>query len=167
MVKLFQETVRRVCSKDYTSVQLEAWVGKVDLARWEKTLAEHTTLLAFDGEALAGFGDSAGRVRRYPSGRVSRPVVCPVGFAGAGGWDRPLRPAGSGREFFAGLHRGVCYRPAVFRPSRVSGDPGPAGRPAWDCPAKLCDGKKYQSFFGKGLTKGGFCDNIIKSAAAG
>ena len=57
MVKLFQETVRRVCVKDYTPVQIEAWVGKVDLARWEKTLAEHTTLLAFDGEALAGFGD--------------------------------------------------------------------------------------------------------------
>ena len=57
MVKLFQETVRRVCVKDYTPVQIEAWVGKVDLARWEKTLAEHTTLLAFDGEVLAGFGD--------------------------------------------------------------------------------------------------------------
>mgnify|MGYP005764794305 FL=1 len=57
MVKLFQETVRRVCVKDYTPVQIEAWVGKVDLARWAKTLAEHTTLLAFDGEALAGFGD--------------------------------------------------------------------------------------------------------------
>lgn len=57
MVSLFQETVRRVNAKDYTPVQLEAWAGKVDVARWAKTLAEHTSLLAFDGDMLVGFGD--------------------------------------------------------------------------------------------------------------
>ena len=57
VIRLFQETVFKTCAKDYTPVQLEAWAGKVDAARWGETLAAHTSLLAFlDGE-LAGFGD--------------------------------------------------------------------------------------------------------------
>ena len=57
MIRLFQDTVRKVNAKDYTPEQLEAWCGKVNTAAWKKALAENTTLLAFQGETLCGFGD--------------------------------------------------------------------------------------------------------------
>ena len=105
MVKLFQETVRRVCVKDYTPVQIEAWVGKVDLASWEKTLAEHTTLLAFDGEALPGsaISERTGTSTGCMSGGICRGRG--LGPPSVTGWRRrgifrgssPRRPLPPGR----------------------------------------------------------------------
>ena len=57
MVDLFRETVHKVCAKNYTAIQLEAWAGKVNLTAWDRSFSAHTSLLAFVDGLLAGFGD--------------------------------------------------------------------------------------------------------------
>ena len=63
MLALFHRTVHTVNAKDYTTQQQDAWApGDVTQdpqrrARWDQTLREHLSLLAWEGEELMGFGD--------------------------------------------------------------------------------------------------------------
>ena len=63
MLALFHRTVHTVNAKDYTPQQQDAWApGDVTQdpqrrARWDQTLREHLSLLAWEGEELMGFGD--------------------------------------------------------------------------------------------------------------
>ena len=63
MLALFHRTVHTVNAKDYTPQQQDAWApGDVTRdpqrrARWDQTLREHLSLLAWEGEELMGFGD--------------------------------------------------------------------------------------------------------------
>ena len=55
---LFYDTVHAVNKKDYTKEQLAVWAnGKVDLAKWNKSLMEHYSLVAIENGVLVGFGD--------------------------------------------------------------------------------------------------------------
>ena len=58
MAQLFYDTVHTVNARDYTPEQLCAWAtGEVDLADWDRSFRAHRTLVAAEGELLAGFGD--------------------------------------------------------------------------------------------------------------
>lgn len=58
LAELFYNTVHTVNAKDYTKGQLDAWAaGSVDLEKWNRSLEEHYSLVAFDGEMITGFGD--------------------------------------------------------------------------------------------------------------
>lgn len=61
ILRLFGDTVRTVCRKDYTAAQTDAWANSVnDRARWERTLSEHKTLVAVLGARIVGFADLDG-----------------------------------------------------------------------------------------------------------
>lgn len=56
--RLFYDTVHTVNRKDYTPAQLDAWAdGTPDLERWNRSLQEHFSLVALEGEKIIGFGD--------------------------------------------------------------------------------------------------------------
>jgi len=58
LADLFYFTVHTVNAKDYTKEQLDAWAtGRVDLEAWDRSLLEHTSVVAVDGETIVGFGD--------------------------------------------------------------------------------------------------------------
>ncbi len=58
LTELFYNTVHTVNAKDYTKEQLDAWAtGNVDLEKWNRSLEEHFSLVALDGEKIIGFGD--------------------------------------------------------------------------------------------------------------
>lgn len=58
LTRLFYDTVHTVNCKDYTEAQLDAWAdGKPDLERWNRSLQEHFSLVALEGEQIVGFGD--------------------------------------------------------------------------------------------------------------
>lgn len=55
---LFYDTVHTVNAKDYTKEQLDVWAtGYVDLEQWNRSLKEHYSLVALDGNRIIGFGD--------------------------------------------------------------------------------------------------------------
>lgn len=58
LARLFYETVHSVCARDYTPRQLDAWAtGQVDLPAWDRSFLAHRTLVAVDGDTIAGFAD--------------------------------------------------------------------------------------------------------------
>lgn len=58
LAELFYQTVHAVNAADYTKEQLDAWAsGQVDLAAWDRSLREHTSVIAVEGEGIVGFGD--------------------------------------------------------------------------------------------------------------
>lgn len=58
LADLFYHTVHTVNAKDYTKEQLAVWAtGEVDLEKWDQSLREHYSVVAVDGETIAGFGD--------------------------------------------------------------------------------------------------------------
>lgn len=58
LTRLFYDTVHTVNRKDYTPAQLDAWAdGTPDLERWNRSLQEHFSLVALEGEKIIGFGD--------------------------------------------------------------------------------------------------------------
>lgn len=58
LARLFYETVHSVCTQDYTPQQLDAWAtGQVDLTAWDQSLQAHRSLVALDGDTIAGFAD--------------------------------------------------------------------------------------------------------------
>ncbi len=60
LAELFYHTVHTVCARDYTQPQLDAWAdGRVELAAWNASFLEHTTLVAVEGETIVGFADLA------------------------------------------------------------------------------------------------------------
>lgn len=58
LTELFYDTVHHVNARDYTEEQLNAWAtGKVDLEAWDRSLREHHSVVAVEGETITGFGD--------------------------------------------------------------------------------------------------------------
>ena len=58
LLRLFYDTVHAVNLGDYTQAQVDAWAdGCPDRAAWERSLAEHVSLVALAGEKIVGFGD--------------------------------------------------------------------------------------------------------------
>lgn len=58
LAELFYDTVHTVNAADYSHEQLNAWAtGCVDLAAWNRTFLEHFTVVAIEGDTIAGFGD--------------------------------------------------------------------------------------------------------------
>lgn len=58
LAELFYHTVHTVNARDYTKEQLKAWApGNVDLEKWNRSLQEHYSIVAVDGEIIVGFGD--------------------------------------------------------------------------------------------------------------
>lgn len=58
LARLFYETVHKVCCKDYTPAQLDAWApAPPDTSLWHKSLTQHYTLVAQTDGILVGFGD--------------------------------------------------------------------------------------------------------------
>ena len=58
MAALFYDTVHTVNARDYTPAQLDAWAtGEVDLAAWDQSFQEHTSLVAEENGVIVGFGD--------------------------------------------------------------------------------------------------------------
>ena len=58
LAALFYDTVHRVCRRDYTLRELNAWAsGQVDLEAWNASFLAHRTLVAWHGSTIAGFGD--------------------------------------------------------------------------------------------------------------
>lgn len=61
ILTLFYETVHTVNARDYAPAQLDAWAGpQVDRARWDRTLQEHTSLVAVEDGQIVRFGDMDG-----------------------------------------------------------------------------------------------------------
>lgn len=61
ILTLFYETVHTVNARDYAPAQLDVWAGpQVDRARWDRTLREHTSLVAVEDGQIVGFGDMDG-----------------------------------------------------------------------------------------------------------
>lgn len=58
LTELFYHTVHTVNAKDYSKEQLAVWAtGRGDLEQWDRSLQEHFSLVAVDGELIVGFGD--------------------------------------------------------------------------------------------------------------
>ena len=58
LLRLFYETVHSVNLGDYTAAQCNVWAtGQEDADRWNRSLSEHTTIVAEWNGVLAGFGD--------------------------------------------------------------------------------------------------------------
>ena len=58
LLRLFYETVHSVNLGDYTEIQCNVWAtGQEDADRWNRSLLEHTTIVAEWDGTLAGFGD--------------------------------------------------------------------------------------------------------------
>lgn len=58
VIRLFQETVRAVNSRDYSPEQIAVWAPfDVDVEKWNSSLLSHHSLLCVEGERLLGFGD--------------------------------------------------------------------------------------------------------------
>lgn len=56
LVRLFQQTVRAVNSRDYTPAQIQAWVPEIpDLSDWERRCREAITLVAEENRQMLGF----------------------------------------------------------------------------------------------------------------
>ncbi len=57
MQRLFAETVRAVCSADYTDDQIRVWASSVeDGERWRSIITRQYVVIAESGGAMAGFG---------------------------------------------------------------------------------------------------------------
>jgi len=60
ITRLFYDTVHTVNRPDYAPAQLDAWAdGSPDLDAWNRSLQEHFSLVALEGEELVGFADMA------------------------------------------------------------------------------------------------------------
>ena len=58
LAELFYDTVHTVNAKDYAKEQLDAWApDKMDLKQWDQSFQKHYSLVAVEGETVAGFGD--------------------------------------------------------------------------------------------------------------
>ena len=61
LADLFQLTVRTTNAKDYSTEQIDAWVGdRIDFQEWDESLRSCFTVVAELGGAVAGFGDIDG-----------------------------------------------------------------------------------------------------------
>ncbi len=121
LAALFYDTVHRVCRRDYTLRELNAWAsGQVDLEAWNASFLAHRTLVAWHGSTIAGFGDldpSGYFDRLYVHADFQRrSIATALADLLEAGCTAPLLSVYASRtakSFF--LHRG--YR--LIRPNRV------------------------------------------------
>ena len=58
IINLFRATIHLINIKDYTQEQVDAWAPDfIDKEKWNKTLSEHHTFVAVNGDVIIGFGD--------------------------------------------------------------------------------------------------------------
>ncbi|MFQ7473263.1 MAG: GNAT family N-acetyltransferase [Anaerovoracaceae bacterium] len=58
LAQLFYNTVHTINAKDYTKAQLDVWAPKkMDLEKWNRSFANHYSIVAIEDEIIAGFGD--------------------------------------------------------------------------------------------------------------
>lgn len=57
IIELFLRTVHTVNAADYSEEQLDAWTGKMDPDRWNRSFLEHYSIVAVMDDVIAGFGD--------------------------------------------------------------------------------------------------------------
>lgn len=58
MIKLFQDTVHFINSKDYTKQQTNAWAPKnTDTVKWNERFLNSYTIIAFQKGEIVGFGN--------------------------------------------------------------------------------------------------------------
>mgnify|MGYP002472151709 FL=1 len=58
LMELFRDTVHTVNARDYTLQQRNAWApAELDPEEWERSLSNHITLVAWEGEKIVGFAD--------------------------------------------------------------------------------------------------------------
>lgn len=58
VLRLFYDTVHRVNAAHYSQEQLDVWAPRCpDRDKWNQSLLSHHSILAFQGDTLAGFGD--------------------------------------------------------------------------------------------------------------
>ena len=58
IIRLFNETVKNVNSRDYTAAQIKAWTTSgTDFKDWDQSLSEHYCVVAIEDGVLVGFGD--------------------------------------------------------------------------------------------------------------
>ncbi len=56
VTQLFRETVKRVNSPDYSSIQIDHWVsGADDIPKWEKRIEDWFFLVAVENNVVVGF----------------------------------------------------------------------------------------------------------------
>lgn len=78
ILELFYRTVHIVNRADYSQIQLDAWApAAADEGKWHASLSAHYTVLAWEENELAGFGDIDG------SGYLDRLYVA-AGLQGRG-----------------------------------------------------------------------------------
>ena len=57
LIDVFELSIKRTCSKDYTKEQIIAWVSGADRDKWISIFESHYSLVAFLEERPVGFGD--------------------------------------------------------------------------------------------------------------
>lgn len=58
IAELFYNTVHLINIKDYSKEQVNVWAtGELDYEKWNKSLAEHYSIVAIENEIIIGFGD--------------------------------------------------------------------------------------------------------------
>lgn len=93
LAELFYHTVHTVNAADYTPEQLAAWApGTAEPDGWDRSLLQHHTLVAVEGETVLGFGDMDGGgyldrlyVRADRQGQGVGSVLCGLLERAAGG----------------------------------------------------------------------------------
>ncbi len=56
--RLFHDTVRNVCSADYTPEQVQAWApDEYDEQAWQDRIAQNNPYVCIEGERIVGFAD--------------------------------------------------------------------------------------------------------------
>lgn len=68
IVQLFYDTVHQINIRDYTKAQVDAWApADIDLEIWVKSLSSKLTLVAEEGDIIAGFGEleTNGHIDRF------------------------------------------------------------------------------------------------------
>lgn len=110
--QLFYDTVHSVNRKDYGLEQLDAWAPRqMDRPRWEQSLADHETWVAWEDGKIVGFGDLG------EGGYLDRLYVH-KDFVRKGIASALAGPAGGircGPGLPPHLYGGVYHCPAVFR----------------------------------------------------
>lgn len=106
LLELFRDTIVRVNCRDYSPEQVAVWAGCADPARWEKTLAEHVTLVAEIDGVVVGFGNIDPE-KGYLTGCMSTPISSGWELQPhyATGWNRFPRPARCFRKSPSPLNR--------------------------------------------------------------
>ncbi len=57
VINLFKQTVKNINIQDYEDNQIQAWLSNLDYVKWQESLLNHISFLAFINNELVGFAD--------------------------------------------------------------------------------------------------------------